>query len=202
LIVAGGEKNSICKLFIFTTEGELLKELDYGDSLISVAMSEQYIVLAEKVFNSNGYGKTFVYSNEEPDFPLITEIEHAGYMVAVASDRLVLNDGVATAWLYSTNGTLIETLEIDYSDIAITDEYIIAGAPWLDDLGCESGAVFIYSAVSGEFIKKITGADVTTDEFGRNVCTSNSHFVAVAQPLRLHSYFLLTGEAYLFPLPS
>jgi len=172
-------------------------------------MSEQYIIVS--TYWANRRAKTFVYSNEATDFPLITEIEEGGSKVAVAGDRLVISSryGTDIAWLYSTNGTLIKTLEFDdyFSDITITDSKVLIGRILDDEGGCKSGSIHIYSAVTGEFIKKVLSPDGPRafERFGSSVCASNSHFVGINQPIRIDSQFLpflrSPGNAYLFQLP-
>jgi len=65
LIVTSGEQNDTNKLFIYGTDGELLKTLDQGSEIFDVAISEQVIVAT--VLG----GKTLIFSNSSPDFPQI-----------------------------------------------------------------------------------------------------------------------------------
>jgi len=73
LIAVVGEQNDIWKLFMFTTEGRLLKSFfEQGIYWSSdVAISFQFIV---STFTKDGRGKTIIYSNQSPDFPKIAEI--------------------------------------------------------------------------------------------------------------------------------
>ena len=204
LIVTKGEQDSIDKLFIYSTEdGQLLKTLEQGSDWIrAVAISEQFIV-------STG-SKTIIYSNTSPDFPKIAEINQDGWEVAVAGDRLVIGDILhpygsldrCDAYLYKTDGTLVTALdrqdasrrsEFGFS-VAITDDKVLVGAYGDDDQGFHSGSVFIYSAVTGEFIKKVVAPDgEANDFFGSSVCASDSHYVVGAEGDNCR-----TGAAYLF----
>jgi hypothetical protein len=182
-----------------TEDGELLKSLEQGSEWIkAVAISEQFIALTA------GYGKTFIYSNTSPDFPKIAEINQWGWEVAVSNDRIVIGNGYA-AWLYKTDGTLVTALDRQDASsdsffgesVAITDDKVLVGADEDDDGGEYSGSVFIYSAVTGEFVKKVVAPDGEEDDwFGSSVCASDSHYVVGAPGDDWQ-----TGGAYLFQLP-
>eukprot|EP00594_Rhizosolenia_setigera_P006648 CAMPEP_0178951962 /NCGR_PEP_ID=MMETSP0789-20121207/7528_1 /TAXON_ID=3005 /ORGANISM="Rhizosolenia setigera, Strain CCMP 1694" /LENGTH=345 /DNA_ID=CAMNT_0020632915 /DNA_START=449 /DNA_END=1486 /DNA_ORIENTATION=- len=189
------------KLFVYTTDGNLLKEIDEVTIIHDVALSVEYIVFTTST-------KTVVYSNSEPDFPLVREIEQGGNGVATAGDMLVIGDLYAntsgSAWLYNIDGTLIKELEHDATagpsftcSIAITDDKIIIGAYLDDEAGENAGSVFIYSAIDGEFIEKVVAPDAQEgDWFGGSVCSNESYYMVGA-----FGYDSYTGAAYLFNLP-
>jgi len=76
-----------------------LKEIEEEESTINdVAITNEYTV-------STTFTKTAVFSNVEPDFPLVREIEQGGRSVGVSVDKLVIGDHgansfVGSAWLY------------------------------------------------------------------------------------------------------
>jgi len=192
------------KPLVYSIEGEFLKTLEQEDEeFLSVAISENFIVSTGWTIDiidegTLGYlGKTIIYSNSAPNFHKIAEIDRPGSFVAVAGERLVVSRGTGV-WLYKTDGTLIKTLRQDGTEnltygvrVAITDDKVLVGAAG-DDVGGENtGSVFIYSAVTGEFIMKITAPDgEANDYFGDSVCASDSYFVVEGG-----------GAAYLFQLP-
>lgn len=179
------------KLFIYTTEGELLKELETGP-IYDVAISD--IAISDKFIVTSARGsKTVLYENSAPEFPIISEIEQGGNSIAIAGDKLVIgdyweNDFNGAAYLYNTAGKLIKTLDRQNSSersafgasVEITDEKVLISAP-NDDCKNGSGSVFIYSADTGECIEKITAPDgKANDNFGDSVCASDSHYMVGA----------------------
>jgi len=196
LIVASGIQNFIGKLFIYTKEGQLLKTLEQEGFINDVAMSEQFIASTAQD------GKTIIYSNTSPDFTKIAEINQGGTAIAVSNDRLVMgnqyaNDGAT--YLYKTDGTLVTALNRQDASggsfgvsVAITDDKVIVSAPYD---GGYSGSVFIYSAVTGEFLEKVLAPHGRAwDRFGWSVCASDSYYVVGATGVDYHN----TGAAYLF----
>jgi len=203
LIVTTGLQNSTEKLFIYATEdGQILKTLEQEDVISDVAMSEQFIVSTSTEYSR---GKTIIYNNTSPDFMEIAEINQGGLKVAVSGDRIVIGEeseyGLdGEAWLYKTDGTLVTALEdasLESSfggSVAITDDKVLVGAFLDDDDYSNTGSVFIYSAVTGEFIEKVLSPDARAwDYFGSSVCTSGSYYVVGASGDN-------TGAAYLFQL--
>eukprot|EP00594_Rhizosolenia_setigera_P007408 CAMPEP_0178952872 /NCGR_PEP_ID=MMETSP0789-20121207/8096_1 /TAXON_ID=3005 /ORGANISM="Rhizosolenia setigera, Strain CCMP 1694" /LENGTH=491 /DNA_ID=CAMNT_0020634051 /DNA_START=128 /DNA_END=1603 /DNA_ORIENTATION=+ len=204
LTVTNGEQDSISKQFIYSTEeGQLLKTLEQGsDTIFDLSISEKFIV-------STSETKTIIYSNTSPDFPKITEINQGGYQVAVSDDRIVVGDpnannydGQGAAYLYKTDGTLVTILDrqdapsgsLFGASVDITDDKVLVSVPDDDEQGFESGSVFIYSAVTGEFFEKVLAPDGENyDYFGSSVCASDSHYVVGATGVDTY-----TGAAYLF----
>lgn len=206
IVIAGEQNYTANKLSVYSTEGELLKELEPHHEEIyypaQVAISEQYIVSTPLV------GKTFVYANEAPDFNKTVEIDQGGSSVAVFGDRLVIgdkseNDGAGAAWLYSTDGTLIKTLERHGSEfghsVEITNNKVLVSAPLpvATDEDCgETGSLLTYSADTGDFIEKIyKPKDEYSNIFGSCVSASSSHYIVGAANATNE------GAAYLFPFP-
>lgn len=206
-IVIIGYQDALYKLFIYTTGGQKLKELEQGsDSISDVAISNEVIVTTALE------GKTVVYSNSEPDFPKMTEIDKGGISVSVSGNRLVIGDWTASAWdgaawIYNTNGTPVKTLERQDStsgshfghNVAITGDKIIVGAERDDEGGFNTGSVFIYSAINGEFIEKVLAPDGKDyNYFGYGVCASDSYYMVGATGVDDNGG--LSGAAYLFNL--
>jgi len=170
-IVTSGEQNSLEKLFIYSTEGELLNEIENEDeeAIDDIAISEQYIV------STGSSSKTIIYSNSAPDFPKLTEIDKEGDNVAVSGDKLVIG-----VYLYSTDGTLIKELErndasFSFGDsVDITDDYVVVGAPYGND---GDGSALIFSSVTGELIETVTQPNAENFYFGTAVCASDSYYV-------------------------
>eukprot|EP00594_Rhizosolenia_setigera_P016967 CAMPEP_0178953806 /NCGR_PEP_ID=MMETSP0789-20121207/8628_1 /TAXON_ID=3005 /ORGANISM="Rhizosolenia setigera, Strain CCMP 1694" /LENGTH=474 /DNA_ID=CAMNT_0020635115 /DNA_START=129 /DNA_END=1553 /DNA_ORIENTATION=- len=203
-IVASGNKGvSGDTLFIYNTQGVELKTFDLAsDNIQSVAISDEVIV-------AGFYTKTRVYSNLEPDFPLLFEIPQGGYSVATLGDKIVVGDANSNAaWLYDTTGALVKTLDspgvtgdaqFGFS-VAITDEKVVVGAVYdeADDGTVNTGSVYIYSANDGELIEKIRSPDSQeSGYFGQSVCAFGSYFVVGSMG---ESDF--TGAAYLFRFSS
>jgi len=197
-------------IVIYTTAGDVLKEIKLDDggaerSVASVDISAQYIV-------ASGL-QTTVYSNEAPDFPVISEFHNINdeqplIKVAVAGDRVVLgdrdaNDSNGGAWLYNVDGTLVKELDRQDSasnsffgwDVGITDEKVFVGAPMDSET---LGNVFVYSAATGDFIEKIASPDgVAGSLFGSCMDFSdNSDVIGAAGE---NSF---TGAAYVMNIPS
>jgi len=206
-------------IVIYTTAGDVLKEIKLDDggaerSVASVDISAQYIV-------ASGL-QTTVYSNEAPDFPVISEFHNLNdeqqqktvkaetplIKVAVAGDRVVLgdrdaNDSNGGAWLYNVDGTLVKELDRQDSasnsffgwDVGITDEKVFVGAPMDSET---LGNVFVYSAATGDFIEKIASPDgVAGSLFGSCMDFSdNSDVIGAAGE---NSF---TGAAYVMNIPS
>lgn len=206
-IVIIGYQDALYKLFIYTTGGQKLKELEQGsDSISDVAISNEVIVTTALE------GKTVVYSNSEPDFPKMTEIDKGGISVSVSGDRLVIGDWTASAWdgaswIYNTNGTPVKTLERQDStsgshfghNVAIAGDKIIVGAERDDEGGFDTGSVFIYSATNGGFIEKVLAPDGKDyNHFGYGVCASDSYYMVGATGVDDNGG--LSGAAYLFNL--
>ena len=79
-------------------------------------------------------------------------------------------------------------------DISEDGNTILVGAYGDDDSHTNSGSVFIYSAVTGEFFEKVLAPDGEAKYyFGRSVCASNSHYMVGASGVDSN-----TGAAYLF----
>eukprot|EP00594_Rhizosolenia_setigera_P018799 CAMPEP_0178963646 /NCGR_PEP_ID=MMETSP0789-20121207/15159_1 /TAXON_ID=3005 /ORGANISM="Rhizosolenia setigera, Strain CCMP 1694" /LENGTH=397 /DNA_ID=CAMNT_0020648177 /DNA_START=745 /DNA_END=1938 /DNA_ORIENTATION=- len=192
-------------IVIYTTAGDVLKEIELDDFVASVDISAQYIV-------ASGL-QTTVYSNEAPDFPVISEFHNINdeqplIKVAVAGDRVVLgdrdaNDSIGGAWLYNVDGTLVKELDRQDSasnsffgwDVGITDEKVFVGAPKDSET---LGNVFVYSAATGDFIEKIASPDgVAGSLFGSCMDFSdNSDVIGAAGE---NSF---TGAAYVMNIPS
>lgn len=204
-------------LYIYTTEGELLKEFETGP-IYDVAIGD--IVISDKfIVTSAKDSKTVPYRNSAPDFPVMTEIEQGGNSIAIAGDKLVIgdywvNDFNGVAYLCNTDGKLIKTLDRQNSSersafgfsVEITDDKVLIGAP-NDDCKNGSGSVFIYSANTGEFIEKIFAPDGKADyDFGDSVCASDSHYVVGASgfgtPWWVGGSGINSGAAYLFEFCS
>eukprot|EP00594_Rhizosolenia_setigera_P001665 CAMPEP_0178947090 /NCGR_PEP_ID=MMETSP0789-20121207/4649_1 /TAXON_ID=3005 /ORGANISM="Rhizosolenia setigera, Strain CCMP 1694" /LENGTH=303 /DNA_ID=CAMNT_0020627157 /DNA_START=1319 /DNA_END=2230 /DNA_ORIENTATION=- len=174
-IVTSGEQNSLEKLFIYSTEGELLNEIENEDeeAIDDIAISEQYIV------STGSSSKTIIYSNSAPDFPKLTEIDKEGDNVAVSGDKLVIgNEWAGAAYLYSIDGTLDKELESNGASssfgesVDITDDYVVVGAP------TGNSSALIFSSVTGELIETVTNPnDLSSSGFGKAVCASDSYYI-------------------------
>lgn len=200
-ILSIGVKDSSMKLYIHSTDGELLKVLDEGDDYIAgIAISNDIIVSVTST-------KTTVYSNSD-DFQKISEIPLGHVNVAASGDRLVLGDFTAdkmagAAHLYKSDGTLIKTLDrnitsckgrFGFSVDMTDDEKVIIGSIFDNDSGKEAGSVSIYSAITGEFEERRVASDAKDeDNFGHSVCTSGKLYVVGANGVDNRS-----GAAYLF----
>jgi hypothetical protein len=69
------------------------------------------------------------------------------------------------------------------TDISISGDFLIAGAPFDDDLGSNSGAAYIYKrTVNGwQFMEKIQASDGAADDrFGYNVALSGDYAIISA----------------------
>jgi hypothetical protein len=91
---------------------------------------------------------------------------------------------------------------VDYADdnfgdsVAISEAWIVVGAPSDDERGEGAGAVFVYSAVTGQFVRKLRAPDaVPFDRFGVDVAVWGSQALVGASAKNGGA-----GKAYLFNL--
>eukprot|EP00594_Rhizosolenia_setigera_P017312 CAMPEP_0178966390 /NCGR_PEP_ID=MMETSP0789-20121207/16891_1 /TAXON_ID=3005 /ORGANISM="Rhizosolenia setigera, Strain CCMP 1694" /LENGTH=426 /DNA_ID=CAMNT_0020651641 /DNA_START=230 /DNA_END=1509 /DNA_ORIENTATION=- len=193
--------------FVYSSlTGRFLKVL-HNEWVNSASISEDYIV------TSTGT-RTIVYSRsgESSQISEIAEISQRGWSVALVGDKVLIGDYTANkndgaVYLYKIDGTFIQ--ELDRKDstsgsyfgwsVAMTDEKILVGAYRDSVTGYETGAVYIYSSISGEFEEKKVAQDADFwDYFGGSVCASNNFYLAGAYGVN-HDNKRDSGAVYMFP---
>lgn len=78
--------------------------------------------------------------------------------------------------------------------LAVNESWVIAGAPFDGEGGVDAGAVFVYSAVTGRFVRKLRPLDlVANDQFGYTVALCGNQALIGA-----YNKDSTTGKAYLY----
>lgn len=84
--------------------------------------------------------------------------------------------------------------------IAVDSGIVAVGAPGDDDLGNDSGSVYLFDAVTGEQLAKVHAADGSPgDGFGTALAMRDGHLVVAVDDKRDEFYF---GAAYLFEVAT
>ncbi len=137
-----------------------------------------------------------------------------GYSVAIAGDRAVVgaysnsvpssNQGAAYLFDVNTGLELQKLVPADNASgdhlgtgVAITDEYIVIGAPGDTVNGAWSGSAYVFSTVSGQELRKLVPADGSAnDNFGCSVAVSGDRIVVGAFYDDPKGW--ISGSAYVF----
>ncbi len=118
-----------------------------------------------------------------------------GWSIAVHGERLVIgargrdesasDSGAAYVFDASTGSLQFKLRAPDGSAqdffgqvVSLSGDVIVVGAPWDDPLGLESGSVYVFSSITGEFLRKLTANNGGAgDFFGGSVALSGSTLV-------------------------
>ncbi|MCB1229221.1 MAG: hypothetical protein KDN19_03080 [Verrucomicrobiae bacterium] len=83
--------------------------------------------------------------------------------------------------------------------VAATDKWVVVGEPSNDDLGQDAGAVHVYSAVTGRYLRQLVGAEVAGGfEFGYSVAVCGD--TAVVGAPNDNAGGVTSGAVYVFNL--
>ncbi|GAB5497082.1 MAG: hypothetical protein Phyf2KO_21620 [Phycisphaerales bacterium] len=87
------------------------------------------------------------------------------------------------------------------SDVDLCGQYVVTGSQTSDVVGVDSGAAFVFDALTGQQIHKLIPSDTAPlDAFGRAVALNNS--VVVAGSILDDDLGFQSGSAYLFDLAT
>jgi hypothetical protein len=82
--------------------------------------------------------------------------------------------------------------------VAVNETWIVVGAPFDDERAPDAGAVFVFSASTGQFVRKLRAPDATlNDQFGSSVALCANQ-VLIGAPFKNAEQ----GKAYLFNLST
>ncbi|MCB1063804.1 MAG: hypothetical protein KDN20_12885 [Verrucomicrobiae bacterium] len=87
------------------------------------------------------------------------------------------------------------------TSVAITNRWIVVGDPGHGERGIEAGAVHIYRATNGSYVRRVSGSDTEAgDQFGASIAVFGN-LLLVGAPERDEAGFF-SGAAYLFNLAT
>jgi len=135
---------------------------------------------------------------------------HIALIGASFGDGQVTDSGAAYVFDVTTGEELFKIVASDGkqfdrfgSSVALNSDFIVIGAPYGDNISSDTGAVYLYDAVTGQPQSKLVLSDgVSNDAFGISVSIDDNH-LAIGSPgdtsLGSHSgaayiYDVVTGE--------
>jgi hypothetical protein len=221
LDLATGQQRA--KLLPFTFPGEFPSFQSFG---FDVGLSNTHIAVGAPgdVERDSGAGAMYLYN--AASLGLVAKVfasdadfaDNFGRAVAISGatavatspfdDDLGEDSGSAYVFDASTGVQLLKLLPADgaQSDIfglsvAINGNVVAVGAPYHDALGTDSGAVYLFDAISGAQLAKVVPEDgAAGDLFGFSVALDGTRLV-VGAPLDDDSA-LDAGSAYVFDVPA
>lgn len=227
---SGNSDNALLDLIIRKEKLVDISFKDSDEVGSSLALDGNYAALGSKNDDDLGSNSGAVYVFDVSDGELLRKItpesdepgseagDEFGYSLAIDSTRLVIGSrkaesgGVRTGVVYMydiTTGTKIRKFVAPDGEnndnfggaVAINGDYVIVGAPGDDDGASLAGAVYVFEASTGNFIRKLNASNPAFgDALGSDVAVNGDYVVASAQSADADGSN--SGGVYLFQIST